>query len=160
MDKKDNVSKGLLFALLSIPIAVVGWLILWQLGFIASIVPLASAAAAVWLYKKGAGTENTKPGAAGLLGIIVVGVVLAFLSGIVADAWAAYTAELPETTSLFDSGFTSFLTDNMFMNGELWSSYLPDLGISIVFAVLGASGVVMDLFKPAGKQEPEKTAAK
>ena len=51
----ENVGRGVLFSLLAIPVGVAAAVLIWQLGFIASITSFAIAAGAAWLYTRGAG---------------------------------------------------------------------------------------------------------
>lgn len=137
--------KGLAVAALVIPVGIAAWVFLWQYGFIASVVAWGIAAGAVWLYKKASQGEVTRAVAPYLLGLILLGVILAFLGGMVSDAWAAYR-ELGGTEGFFSGEFSTFVTDNM-ASAELWQSYTVDILISLAFAVLGAGGIILDLFK-------------
>lgn len=157
MAKSNNQSRGLLAALLAIPLGILIWVFLWQYGFIASIAAFAIAYVAVWLYNWGSGSEVTKSVAPYLMGIIVLGVILAFLSGMVSDAWAAYTTELEGKEGFFSADFWILFADNL-TRADLWGSYTMDIVISIAFAALGAGGVIFNLYK--GDEQPKKSASK
>ena len=138
--------RGLALALLVIPLGVATWVFLWQYGFIASVVAWGIAAGAVWLYQLGASQGVTKAVVPYILAIILLGVVIAFLSGMVSDGWAAYnTEEIRGTGSLFSADFVSFFASNL-SSAELWQGYSVDILISLVFTALGAGGVIYNLY--------------
>jgi hypothetical protein len=140
--------KGLLLALLAIPIGIVLWVILWNFGFIASIVSFAIAWLAVYFYKLGSKQNVSRKAAPYLLAIVLVGVALAFLSGIALDALRAYIqdTDLSDLDALFMADYWAFFFENLFTNGELWSIYAVDLVISVAFGILGCFGIIKSLF--------------
>ena len=85
--KPIHPRRGLALALLAIPAGVTAWVLLWQFGFIASVVAWGIAAGAAWLYRIGASQDVTKAAAPYIITIILLGVILAFLGGIVSDAF-------------------------------------------------------------------------
>jgi hypothetical protein len=147
--ENDEINrKGLMLAILAIPVGIVLWVILWNFGFIASIVSFAIAWLAVYLYKLGAKKEVGRRAAPYLLAIVLLGIVLAFLSGVALDALKFYVegTDLSELDALFTADYWSFFFANILTNGELWSSYAVDIIISIVFGVLGCFSIVKSLF--------------
>lgn len=123
--------RGVVAALLIIPVGVVAWTLLWQFGFIASVVAWGIAAGALWLYSFGAKSEVTKEIVPYLVGIILLGVVLAFLGGMASDAWSAYTsAEIGGEGGMFSGDFISFFAANL-GSAELWQSYAVDIAIAL-----------------------------
>lgn len=152
----ENMKQGLLLSLLVIPIGVVLWVALWRFGYIASIVSLAMAWLAVYLYGVGAKAPASRRAAPYLLAIIVVGVLLAFVAGIASDATDFYVKDtsMSQWDALFIADYWAYLADNLFNNGELISSYLGDLVISIVFALIGCFSTVKELFTPAKTETP------
>jgi len=139
-------AKGFALALLVVPATIVLWVVIWRMGFMASIVSLATAFGTVWLYQLGAGGTITKPAAFALFGVIIVSVVLAFLAGMASDMHSAYV-EVYGSTSLMSADFWSFYF-SMLGNGEVWSDYSQDIMWALGFAVLGAGWTVKDLFMP------------
>lgn len=79
----ENVPRGTIFALVIIPAGIIVWCILWQLGFIASIVAFGVALGAMWLYRFGAGGRISRTGAVRVTVITVVTLVLSFFAGLV-----------------------------------------------------------------------------
>jgi hypothetical protein len=151
VDSNKINRKGLLLAILAIPVGIVLWVILWNFGFIASLVSFAIAWLAVYLYKLGSKHDVSRRAAPYLLTIILVGVVLAFLSGIALDALKAYIqdTDLSELDALFSADYWSFFFENIFTNGELWSTYAVNLVISLVFGILGCFSIIKSLFSSA-----------
>lgn len=152
----ENVRRGALLSLLAIPVGIIFWVALWKFGFVASFVSFAIAWLAVHLYKFGAKVSVSRRTAPYVLGVIVVGVVLAFLSGMASDAVEFYAQEtgLDQWSALLEADYWVFFFENVFANGELWSSYVLDLVIAVVFAILGCFGVVKDLFSSKGASTP------
>lgn len=151
---KPNIKKGILYSLLVIPVGIAAWLFLWQYGFIASVVAWGIAWGAVWLYNWGSGREVTKDAAPYIIAVILLGVVLAFLSGMVSDIWGAYTTELGGKEGFFSEDFLATVWSNLIW-WDFLSSYMIDLLISIAFAVLGAGGIIYSLYvsdKPGKKK--------
>jgi hypothetical protein len=150
VDNDEINRKGLSLALLSIPVGIVLWVILWNFGFIASIVSFAIAWLAVYLYKLGAKKEVGRRAAPYLLAIVLVGIILAFLSGVALDALKFYVegTDLSELDALFTADYWSFFFANILTNGELWSSYAVDIIVSIAFGILGCFSIFRSLFSP------------
>lgn len=141
----EQVGRGLLFSLGSILVGIALTLLLWQLGFIASITSFALAYAAIWLYTKGAGAPPAK-GALGVVTVIVIGVALSLLSVVVADALSYLGQEYPDASiaEKFD-----FVTYNL-GRAELWQEYTTDALMYLLFAALGTFGLIRQLGRAKG----------
>ena len=137
----EIVPRGVLWALAAIPLGMLVAVVLWKLGFIASISSFLIAGVAVFLYTKGAGTVP-KRGIAALVGVIVVGVVLSFLAIVAADLVEYYNT--PDGQALGYPSALQFVTSNLF-NVELIKSYGSDLVMFVVFAALGVFGTMRRL---------------
>ncbi|PFG15929.1 hypothetical protein ATK74_0450 [Propionicimonas paludicola] len=136
----ERVGRGLLFSLGAIVVGVVLTMILYKVGFIASITSFAMAYAAIWLYTLGAGAPPRK-GVWGVLVVIVVGVALSIVSMVVTDVLGFLATELPDA-ALADK------LDTIIYNlgrGEVWSEYTTDILMYVVFAALGTFGLVRQL---------------
>lgn len=146
----NHARTGLLLALLSIPTGIVLWIILWNFGFMASFVSFVIAWLAVYLYTLGSKKEVSKRTAPYLLAIILVGIVLSFIGGMALDAVKFYVegSDVGLMQAILTTDFWLFFADNLFSNGELWSSYVVDIIIALVFGVLGCFGIVKYLFIP------------
>jgi hypothetical protein len=152
---KAQKQKGLLLAVLAIPAGIVVWDVLWSFGFIAALVAFGISWAAIKLYGLGAGSEPDKSAAKVLLGIIVAGVVLSFISGMAMDAQLVYseTKHVSAMQAFMSADFWNFFIGNLGY-ADVWGQYTTDILISLVFAGLGAFGTVRDLFvvKPEAKK--------
>jgi len=125
----EQIGRGLLFSLASVFGGLVLTIVVWRLGFIASITSFVLAAGAVYLYAKGARTAPRR-GLVPLVAIILLGVVACFFGVIASDAWDAYD-ELP----MYESRL-SFIGNNIF-RGEVIKEYSKDMGMFALFAGLG-----------------------
>ncbi|MFF9561811.1 hypothetical protein ACF1AJ_00545 [Leifsonia sp. NPDC014704] len=135
LTQQERVGRGLALALVIIPAGVIAWTVLWNIGFIASIVSWGVAAGAVWLYRAGSKARVTRGAFWGLVAIVVVTVVLSLLAGIFTDLVSA--VGIPLTQALTDADFWALFADNIFNNGELWQAYLPQVVLALAFAFLG-----------------------
>jgi hypothetical protein len=159
---KSQRRKGILVASLAIPVGIIAWDILWNFGFIASVISYGIAWAAIKLYTKSTSARPDKEVAKILLGIIVLGVVLSFLSGMAMDAQLSYSDQMHiSAIQAFTRGdFWIFYLTNLGY-GDIWSQYVGDIIVSLVFAALGSYGIVKDLFiQNTSSAEATKESAK
>lgn len=136
----ENVGRGVLFSLAAIPLGVALTVGVWQLGFVASITTFALAAAAVWLYAKGAGRAPAR-GALAVVAVIVVGVVMSIVGVIAVDAVSYLGQEYPGTAF---GDQVSFVLANL-ADGEVWQAYGVEIAMFVLFAALGTFGVIRQL---------------
>jgi hypothetical protein len=137
----ENVGRGLLFSLAAIPLGVAAAVLIWQLGFIASITSFAIAAGAAWLYTRGAGSAP-RVGLVPLIAVIVAGVVASFLAVVVSDMVHFYNT--PEGAELGWPSATSFVMGNLFAP-EVLGTYGTEMAMFGVFAALGVFGTLRRL---------------
>ncbi len=133
----ENVGMGIALSLLSIVIGAGLTIALAQVGFIASITAWAAAAAAVWLYTKGAGSGPRK-GIVPLLVVVLVGVAVQFFALIGAALWKAYRGRGGS------GGQWQFVLSNLF-NPDAIGDYLINGVMLLVFAGLGIAGILRGL---------------
>lgn len=89
----ENVGRGALFALATLPLAVVLYAVVGGLfGVFAGIVAIVIPSAAVWLYERGAGAPLTRRGWLPVILVSVASILLGILAGFVGTAFAAYSA--------------------------------------------------------------------
>ncbi len=131
----------MLLAFLAVVAGAVLTVVIWRLGFIASITSFAMAAGAVYLYGLGAGGAPRK-GLVPLVLLIMVGVVVAFFAIVASDASDAYT--MFATTGSVSR--TTFVMDNIF-RPEVLSTYGTDMAMFGLFAVLGLFGTMRRLLR-------------
>jgi hypothetical protein len=131
-EPRERVGLGLLAALGAVVLGAGLTVVLWRVGFIASITSFAIAFGAIWLYAKAAGSTPRK-GLGPLVLLILAGVVLSFFAVVASDLSQTYD-ELIDGN--YDVSRLQFIRDNIF-NGELLSAYTKDMAMFGVFAVLG-----------------------
>lgn len=147
---EENVTRGWMLSLLAIPAGIALWVLIWSFGFMASFVAFAIAWLAVYLYVYGAKAPVSRRSAPVLIGVIVVGVVLAFLAGMAVDAALAFVegTDVGQWAALTMGEFWEFYFINLSSNGEMWAAYGVDIAIAVVFGVLGCYSIVAELLKP------------
>jgi hypothetical protein len=143
----ENVQRGTVFALLIVPAGIIVWVILWQIGFIASIVAFGVALGAMRLYRFGSGGPVSRTGAIRITIITVATLVLSFFAGLVANLLPAYANHYhvnpieaitsPQFWNIFVSSTTN--PDNF---GSLGVSFL----LALVFGALGCFSVLRTAF--------------
>ena len=139
-----NVKRGALLSLLTIPAGVAIWVLIWGLGFIASLVAALVAFMALWLYVKGAG-RLTRAGAFVVVGVTVLTLLLAFFGGIVLDAAMAFG----DISGL--GAWGAFTHENFWptfweLTPEALPEYLPDFGWAAAFGALGSYALLRSAF--------------
>ncbi len=133
----ERLGRGLALSLLAIPVAVAITAVLAKLGFIAAISSVVLGGLAVFLYSKGAGTAP-KRGLIPLIGVVLGGLVLCFLSIIAVDA--ATFAASDEGQSLGMS--TGELVARALTTPEVYAGYGRDALMFVAFAALGLFSVL------------------
>lgn len=141
VDGTENVGRGLLFAAGAIPIAAAVAAVIAGVGFIASIASFVLAALAVSLYGKGSGGVIRK-GIPGIIGLIVVGVVVAFFAGFAVDLAQTYAAQGLTEQEFGTRG--QFILANLF-NTEVLTADARNIGLFLLFAALGTFGTLRRL---------------
>ena len=143
----ENLKRGAIASLATIPVGVAVWMVLWGYGFIASLVGWLVAFLATRLYVWGAG-RLSRPGAMVVVAVTVVTLLLAFFGGVVLDAangigdasglssWGAFTHE--QFWPTFWNVLPTALPD-----------YLPDFAWAIGFGALGSFTTLRAAFTAA-----------
>ena len=154
----ENVGRGTALALLAVPAGVAVWLILWKLGFIASIVGFGVVWAAVQLYVRGSGGLISRLGAFIILGIVVVTLLLSFFAGMVYDA----AHEIGEASSLSTwEAFRHELFWSTFWDAfpDALPAYKKDFLFAAGFGALGAFSMLRAVFQQSGRPPVQPPAA-
>lgn len=138
----DAVVGGLAFAGIGILAGIIVSVLIWRLGFVASIGSFLMALAAVRLYTKGAGAPPRR-GAIALVALICLGIVLSFFACLVSDLWVYYSEHEadfgPETRR-------QFITDNVFY-GPVLSGYSREMIMFAIFGVIGTAATMIRVLK-------------
>jgi hypothetical protein len=142
----ENVQRGVIFALLVLPVGVVAWDILWSFGFVASIVAFGVAYLAVRLYRFGSGGRVTRSGAIAIAVITIGTLIIAFISGFAVLLIGEYSRisgqSIPE--ALVSSRFWGIVFAAMADPQSLIS-----LLLAAVFGALGCFNVLRGAFRQA-----------
>lgn len=149
----ENVVRGLLLALLAIPAGIFVYMLIWNLGFIASIVGLGVAFAAFFLYRLGSGGRVSVVGAVIISAITIVTLLLAWIFGEVWD----YTAYIMSQTGmsagdvLGTPGFAQYAIEDLSAPGVI-GPVLGDGALTLGLGLLGCVGVIVNVFRTAKAQ--------
>ena len=139
----ENVQRGVIFALLALPAGVIAWDILWNFGFVASIVSFGIAYIAARLYRFGSGGRVSRTGAIAIAVITIGTLIIAFISGFAVQIVGLYSNEfgtsIPE--SLLAPRFWSIVFASM-TTGQALISLL----LAAVFGALGCFGILRNAF--------------
>lgn len=136
----ERVGRGLLFSLLGVLGGLLLTVLLWKIGFIASITSYVMAVGALWFYGKGSG-GGMRRGALPLLLVILLGVVLTMLACVGLDAADYYRQEAPPDAEMSMASFVwSVVTDP-----EVLKDYTKDFLMMLLFAALGMWRVITSL---------------
>lgn len=150
--KEENILAGIVGALLFSLVGGIIWFVLYQIGFLAAISGIIGVVCAIKGYAIFGKSESVKG--------IVISTVIAFLVIVLAwyfclsyDVYLAYqewyaNGEVDFTLTFFESVANAhlFLTDS-----EIAIAYLKDLGIGLIFCVVGAFGYVKTAIGKAKK---------
>ena len=143
----EDVNRGTVVALLTIPAGVIVWVVIWSIGFIASIVSFGVALLAMFLYKLGSGGQMGRAGAVRVTIITVVTIGISIVAGLVADV-ALGIAQVTGTdpiTALSSPFFSEVFTE--YTTGADSGALVPSLLLSVGFGILGCFSILRSAFK-------------
>ncbi len=143
VQKKENVFAGILGAFLFSLAGGIVWFVLYQVGFLAAVSGIVGVICAIKGYAIFGKRESVKG--------VIISTVMAFLVIVLAwylcigyDVYLAYqewyaNGDIDFTLTLFESisDASTFLAEP-----EIATAYLKDLGIGLLFCVVGAFGYV------------------
>ena len=132
VEEPEHVGRGIVFSLLAVLVGIVLAVVIYQLGFIASISSFLMALAAGWLYTVGAGAPPRK-GAVPLIVVIAAGVAVSLLAMLASELYAAFMVEYPDATT---TEAAAMVLDNLFY-GPVWEVFARDALWFAGFAALG-----------------------
>lgn len=142
----ENVPRGTIFALAIVPAGILVWILIWSLGFIASVVAFGIAIGAMYLYRLGAGTMG-RTGAVRVAIITVATLLIALVAGYAWDLALAYV-QVNGGSPLDALGFPRFwpvVFEVMFTDG-LFGTLL-----ALGFGALGCVSVLRSGFAVAAQ---------
>ena len=144
----ENIARGTFFALVALPAGVIVWVILWNLGIIASIVGFGVAYAAMFLYRFGSGGALSRTGAVRIALVTIGTLVVAFFAGVVSDVLGVWTTETGNDamSSLVSPEFWTAFQQVIGLDGVA-AGYLPDFGLALLFGAVGCFGLLRRAFR-------------
>lgn len=146
----ENVLRGFLLSLLVVPAGVLVFVLIWNLGFIASIVGFGVAFGASFLYRFGSGGRVSKRGAILVTAVTVVTLVLSFLAAVVVtratEIARVNQVGVPEV--LTSPEFGRILAENFASPGFL-GSLAGDAAMTLLFGAIGCFAVLRQAFRAA-----------
>lgn len=133
-------SGGVWLAALVIPVAIVAWLVVSQLGYVSSLVTWGAAVLAVFLYGQGSKGALTAEGMRGVCVVIGLAVLGCLVGEVVFGAARQYShAQGGSPLSyLGDPAFWPWLVESYLSTATTWEAFIPVALTSAAFAVLGA----------------------
>lgn len=137
--------RGTLFSLLAVPLGLILWLILWNMGFIASIVGFAAAAGAARLYVLGSGGTLSRVGVWVIAAVTLVTLLVSFLGGMWLDM-AKFLGGASPFALLLDPQAWDLLGYNLTTNPDLVEGYKSDFLMALLFGALGCFFTLRRLF--------------
>ena len=145
----EHSVRGAVFALAVIPVGVGLWLILWKLGWMASIVAFVTAAGAARLYVAGStvgsgGTMDEGAAHGVVVAVTVATVLLSFLGTIWLDL-ADYPGDSP-LALLFEPEAWGLLGYNLANNADLVEGLKGEFLMALLFSALGCFFTLRQLF--------------
>ncbi|HEY1529465.1 MAG TPA: hypothetical protein VGF80_01485 [Galbitalea sp.] len=138
----ENVLGGSLLALLAIPVGVAALVLLWSIGFVASIVGFLVAFSAFWLYRRGSGGLVSRVGAWTVTLIVVVTLALGLWLSLVID----FAGGLGHLGNL---GYPDFWTQFGSKFGVLVKEDVLSIVLVFVFGALGSFRILGRAFSTA-----------
>ena len=147
----ENIQRGTIFALLAVPAGVILFVILWNLGFVASIVGFAVAWGASKLYRIGAGGVIGRAGAIRIAVITIVTLLLALFAGIVSD----FANASPDGSGLVAVTTPEFWTSFWAYFPDLIGFYGTQILIALAFGVFGCFSILRGAFVASRPQQAQ-----
>ena len=139
----ENLQRGVIFALIVLPLGIVAWDVLWSVGFVASIVAFGVAWGAVRLYRLGSGGRITRPGAIAVAIVTIVTLLLAYVSGFIVDVVQALVKQGASVSEALS--FPPFWGD--VGSAMTTSSALISFLLAVLFGALGCFSVLRGAFR-------------
>ena len=143
----ENVARGTIFALAIIPAGIIVFVVIWNLGWLASIVSYGVAIGAVFLYRLGAGGIIGRGGAARIAIITVGTILLSIVVALITDVAQGYS-NYYGTTPLEELTDPMFLTNFQYTMSEpgVFGEYLPSIAIALGLGLLGCFSLLRGVF--------------
>lgn len=140
----EDVNRGTVLALLTVPAGVIVWVLIWSIGIILSAVTYGVALLAMWLYTRGSGGSIGRAGAVRVTVITLATVAVSIVAGIISDVALSISrlAHVSPIEALSASQFNSVLAN--YIEGGTW---VVSVLIGIAFAILGCYSILRNAFR-------------
>ena len=151
---REDTARGTLFALAVIPLGIVVWVAIWNLGWIAGIVAYGVAVGALLLYRLGSGGFVSRAGAVRVLLISVATIVLSLIAMVVSDAVNEVSAETGDSViaTFVDPDFWTIFQLNVF-EPNVVSYYAPQVAIGLGIGLFGSFSTLRGAFRETAAPE-------
>jgi len=155
----ENVLRGFLLALLALPAGVLVFTLIWNLGFIASIVGFGVAFVAFFLYRLGSGGRISMKGAAIITAITLGTLIISFIFANVSDIATVYaqTFGISWFQVMLSADFLSLALGLLFAPENI-GSLAGSAALTLLFGALGCFAVLRGAFKEARAASAPPTA--
>lgn len=133
----ENTTRGTLLSLAIIPLGVIAWVLIWNLGFVAGIVGFGIAIGALFLYRFGSGGIVSRGGAVRVALVTLLTVLIAMFATLVSDVVNALSeisgisAIETITHEAFWPSFQEIVTAPE-VSGEYAKSFAIGLGLALL----------------------------
>lgn len=146
----ENVNRGTLFALGALPLGVIAWVLLQQLGFVFIFAALGYgiAWAALFLYQKGSGGGISRTGAFRVAIVTLLALGASAFGGLVGTAALNFSKfrHVSPIEALSSPAFGDFFNDYLANSVE---NYIIPILIGVVVGILSLFGLLRRAFQPA-----------
>ena len=134
----EDVNRGTVVALLTIPAGIIVFVLVWSIGFIASAVTLGVAYLARFLYVLGSGGVISRVGAIRVTFITIATVLLSIVAGLIADVaiGISLVSSLSPIEALTDPRFSQVFNGYLTESDPQFSPW-PRILIALAFGALG-----------------------
>ena len=145
----ENVGRGTVVALLAIPAGVIVWVIIWSIGFIASIVSFGVALLAMFLYRLGSGGQIGRTGAIRVAIITITTIALSIFTGLVVDVAVGISqvAQVSPIDALSSPAFWTVFNEYL---GTAGAPLYGSIALAVVFGIFGCFSVLRRAFRATG----------
>ena len=140
----EDVGRGTIFALAALPLGIIVWMVIWNFGWITSLVTFGVAALAARLYITGTGGTLSRKGVWVIVSVTAVTAVLAFVGGVWLDA-VSYLGGSP-LAKVLDPEPWDLMAYNLATNPDFVKGYAGDFLMALLFGALGCFFTLRSLF--------------
>jgi hypothetical protein len=146
----ENVVRGALLSLLVVPAGILVFVLIWNLGFIASIVGFGVAFGAFFLYRLGSGGRISMRGAVVVTVVTLVTLVLSFLAAelftLAGEIARVNDVSVPEVLT---SPQLREILSRAFASPEVAGALAGDAAMTLLFGAIGCFTVLRGAFREA-----------